>query len=65
MAPIEEDLMSLKSTGTSRNHGTTLTRTQTLFDTSNHLEAFLAHLSPDLRRVIQKITGAQQLKKEV
>jgi hypothetical protein len=52
MATIEEDIMSLKSTGTSRNHGTTLTRTQTLFDTSNNMEAFLSHLSPDLRRVV-------------
>ena len=50
--------MSIKSSGTSRNHGTTLSRTQTLFDNNNHLEAFLGNLSPELRKVVQKITGA-------
>lgn len=50
--------MSLKSSGTSRNHGTSLTKTQTLFDMNNHMENFIAHLSPELRRAIQKITGA-------
>jgi hypothetical protein len=36
-----------------------------LGDISNNMENFLENISPELRRVVQKITGGPSLKKQI
>ena len=73
---MEEDAMSAKTGTTSRNNYlmngiSGMSRTQThsahgeVNNSSNMMESFLQGMSPEMRRVISKITGVQQLKKEV
>ena len=34
-------------------------------EVANVMETFIQNMSPDLRRIVQRITGVEQLKKEV
>ena len=60
---IDEELQSHRS-GSTRISGSA-SRTMHGGDTSNSVEYFLQGMSPDLRRVLQKITGSTSLKKQI
>jgi hypothetical protein len=70
---IEEEAISTKTGTTSRNNymNHAMSRTQTLgFNASNPeltntMETFLQYMSPDMRRIVSRITGVKQLQKEV
>jgi hypothetical protein len=70
---IEEEAMSTKTGTTSRNNymNNAMSRTQTLGfnvpnpELTNTMEYFLQNMSPDMRRVVSRITGVKQLQKEV
>ena len=65
--------MSTKTGTTSRNNymNNAMSRTQTLGfnvpnpELTNTMEYFLQSMSPDMRRVVSRITGVKQLQKEV
>lgn len=66
---IDEEVMSQRSGSTRITGSLTRTLQPNLMglgnDTNFQMEVFLQGISPELRRVVQKITGASSLKKQI
>lgn len=63
---MDEDLLSHKSGSTRITASLTRTVQPSVAGDANlYMESFLQSISPELRRVVQKITGASSLKKHI